>query len=169
MRKKLSVLLAGLFCLFLLVMGMGALASNPQGVSVTANVPPTLTLGMPATAVNWGGSNLAPGTQYDQTITATVSSNKDWSLMVYKGGDLSNGTDTIPSSNLLYTSSSSDPKVTATRTDRAFIANPGEYCVQGTRGGSISSSIQYNITVPWDVTPGTYTVAGGHTYTATQP
>jgi len=169
MRKKMFVLLAGLFCIFLLVMGMGALASNPTGVSVTALVPPTLSLDMPATAVNWDGSNLSPGSEYTQTITATVSSNKDWSLMVYKGGDLGNGTDTIPSSNLLYSSSSTSSNVTATRTNREFITNPGEYCVQGTRGGSISSSIQYKVTVPWDVTAGTYTVAGGQTYTATQP
>lgn len=169
MRKRLSILSAGLLCIFLLVMGMGALANNPQGVSVTANVPPTLSLDMPTTAVNWNGSNLSPGTQYTQTITATVSSNKDWSLMVYKGADLSNGTDTIPSASLVYSTTSASSNVTATRTDRTFLTNPGEYCVQGTRGGSISSSIQYKITVPYDVTPGTYTVAGGHTYTATAP
>jgi hypothetical protein len=92
MRKRLFIISVGLFCSFLLVMGMGALASNPQGVSVTASVAPTISLDMPTTAVNWDGSNLDPGTQYSQTITATVSSNKDWNLAVYKGADLSDGT-----------------------------------------------------------------------------
>ena len=171
-RKKAILVSVALIGVFTLCMSVGAIAANPTGVSVSANVPSTIQLNMPITAVNFGGGPLAPGSSYTQVITASINSNKGWSLKVTKDHDLLGGTsaETIPSADLTFTSASADPNVTVkvlTPTEFPTVAQGAATAVGGTRGSSISSSISYSLTVPWDQAPDTYSAT--HTYTATQP
>ena len=161
------LVVVGAFALFLC---SGAFAANPTNVSVSANVASTLQLSMPTTSVDFGGGPLAPGTSYDQVITATVNSNKAWSLKVTKDHDLS-GTgatpEVIPSANLTFGAKSLDPLVTYKAPAGTQFSESAVNVVQGNRGSGISSSICYNLNVPWDLEPDTYRAA--HVYTATQP
>jgi hypothetical protein len=146
----------------------GAIAANPTSVSVSASVPSTIELTMPTTVVNFGGGSLAPGSTYTQGISASVNSNKAWTLKVTKNHDL-RGTgatpEDIPSADLTFTSSTSDPKVTPVGTPTEFGTNT-TVC-SGARGNNLSSTITYSLTVPWDQAPDTYSAT--HVYTATQP
>jgi len=172
MKRKLVLAGSVVVGAFMLFMCAGSLAKIPTNVTVSAQVPATIQLDMPTTTVNWDGKSLEPGGTYTQTISATINSNKGWTLSVYKDHDLTGtgGTpETIPSADLTYTSASSDTRVTSKRTEAIeFPVQEYEtWVVKGTRGSGITSTITYSLTVPWDLAPDTYTAT--HTYTATQP
>lgn len=152
---------------FVVFMCAGALAVNPTDVSVTATVSSTVQLNMPTTAVDFGGP-LEAGQNYQQAITASINSNKNWRLAVTKNRDLTGAVslEVIPSANLTFETTSADPKVTVKAPAGTQFGTDTVVC-EGTRGSGISSTITYSLSVPWDLAPDTYTAT--HTYTATQP
>ena len=167
-RTKWTALLGViLFGAILASMCAGVFAADNATVSVSAKVSSVLQLTMD-TAVDFGGGDLTPGTSPTDSVTATVNSNKVWSLKVHKTDDLKSGGYTIPSTDLKYTSTSSDGKVKSlVSTPTEFSASDASVCSGCERGNDMSLNINYNLTVPWDVEPGTYTAT--HIYTATQP
>jgi hypothetical protein len=168
MRNRVLIICGVLTGCFMIFMAAGAFAANPQGVSVSANVSPGLELTMSSTTINFGGAALAPGSSYNDSTTATVNSNKLWSLKVKKDHDLTYTTYTIPSSNLTYTSTSTNPGVkNLVGTATEFSASDASACSGCDRGSSMSLTINYSLSVPWTIEPGVYTAT--HTYTATQP
>jgi hypothetical protein len=172
MGKRTKVMaLAGvmLVAAFMVFMGVGSFAANPESVSVSAAVASSLQLAVNTNTVDWGGGSLAPGSSYSDSITATVNSNKPWSLAVRKSQDLTNGTDSIASSNLTYTSSSSDGRVKGlVGSATQFNTSDANVCSGCDRGANMSLDVNYSLTVPWDVEGG-LTYSATHTYTATQP
>jgi hypothetical protein len=168
-KRKVVIVSLVVVAAFTLFVCAGALAANPTSVSVSANVASTIQLSMPTTTVNFGGGSLAPGQTYNQTITASVNSNKAWSLKVTKDHDLHGAGATpedIPSADLTFEATSSDPAVTY-KAPAGTQFGTAVNVVQGNRGNNIASSIVYSLTVPWDLAPDTYSAT--HTYTATQP
>lgn len=145
----------------------GAIAANPTSVTVSAAISSTLQLNMPTTSITWSGPQ-EPGTTVTGNISATVNSNKAYALKVTKDHDL-RGTgatpETIPSANLTFGATLptggtyNAPAGTTFGTDTRVI--------EGARGNSLSTTITYSLTVPWDQAPDTYSAT--HVYTATQP
>mgnify|MGYP000993959186 CR=1 FL=1 len=164
-RKKAALIVlvvAGAVALFLC---SGAFAANPTNVSVSANIATTLQLTMPTTSVDFGGGPLAPGSDYTGVITATVNSNKAWSLKVTKDHDL-RGTgatpEVIPSGNLTFEATSADSRVTYKASANTPFGDTAVDVVRGNRGSNITSSITYSLRVPWELAPDTYSAT--HTY-----
>lgn len=156
-----GVILVGAFMLF---MSVGGFAVSSQPVTVSATVQATIQLTM-ASTLAFGSQ--APGT-YAQSLAATVNSNKTWSMGVVKDVDLTDGTDTIPSADLTYTSSSSDPNVLNLQGSATqFNTTSTNVCNGCTRGSGETLNVNYSLTIPWNVGPGNYTAT--HTYTVTQP
>ena len=170
MRKKLvfiCVILVGCFVLF---MGAGVFAATTSDTSVSATLAPGIELTMNSTTLNWGGVSLAPGSTYtDNTLTASINSNKEWSLQVKKLGDLTFGTATIPSAYLTWTSTSTTPtKVHGlVGGDTEFLSTNAATCSACDRGAGMNVTMHYKLIVPWDNEPGAYTAT--HRYTVTQP
>lgn len=167
-KTRAAVLMGALAALLVVALGGFALAANPEQVTVTAPVAQTIRLAVSKNAVDFGGGNLDPETgSYSDSLTATVRSNVDWQLQVEKNRDLT-GADpgnVIPSSQLTFTSSSSSPKVTATRgsaTEFGLLGSP-TMVAQGIKGNNIAVSVNYALTVTWEESPDTYTAT--HTYT----
>jgi hypothetical protein len=164
-RTKVGVVvLAIAVTAFLAIMCAGAIAANPTDVSVSLTVPSTLQLDMPTTAVAFG--TLQPGDSSNGVISATINSNKAWSLKVTKSDDMTGAVsgEKVPNANLTFVTTSANPNVTV-KGSGTF--GTGTLVCSGTRGSSITSTITYSVTVPWDLAPDTYTAT--HTYTATQP
>jgi hypothetical protein len=156
------ILLAG----FMVFMGIGGFAANPENVSVSANVAAALQMSMDTNLVDWGGVALDPGSVHTDAVTATVSSNKVWSLVVTKNRDLTNGTEVIPSTSLTYGVAGSggvkNPQAAGTQFGTS--TNVCNACDRGVN----TATITYSLNIPWDTVPElTYTAT--HTYTASQP
>jgi len=156
-----GVILLGASMLF---MSVGGFAANPQAVTVSATVQASMQLTM-ASTLAFGSQ--PPGT-YAQSLAASVNSNKTWSMGVVKSGDLTDGTDTIPSADLTYTSSSADPLVQGLQGSATqFGIASTNVCNGSLRGSGETLNVNYSLTIPWNVGDGTYTAT--HTYTVTQP
>ncbi|WP_287154191.1 hypothetical protein [Candidatus Solincola tengchongensis] len=169
MGKRMRVLgmlgAAALLLVFLLV--APAQAANPENVNVSATVAEALRLTVSKNTVNFGGSLLpdgGPGSDgvYTDTLGATVSANRPWRLEVDKTGDLTDGTYTIPSSRLTFTSSSGDSRVTAVQSSNTEFGTD-VMVAEGNRGGNINLSVNYRIDIEWEDPPSTYTAT--HIYT----
>jgi hypothetical protein len=159
-----GLMLVGAFVVFMGVGGFAATASAP--VTVNAGIAPTIQLTV-ASPVNFGAA-LAPGSTYNASTTATVSSNKSWGMTVTAGSLLTQGLFTIPSANLTYGVTSSDGKVKgmeAGPTQFALTPLTSNVCAGSDRGAAETLSVNYSLVVPWDVEAGSYTAS--HTYTAT--
>jgi len=174
MKRKTKILaLTGVILMgaFLAFMCTGAFAATTATVSVSATVAPALSLTVSKSTIDFGSgvTPLQPGSTYADSTTATVNSNKIWSLKVTKGGDLTFGTFTIPSANLTYGSTTTDPvnvlNVQAAGTQ--FGTTSTNVCNACLRGSGLPVTINYSLVVPWSVDPGTYTAT--HTYTVSQP
>ncbi len=174
MKRKTKILaLTGVILMgaFLAFMCTGAFAANPSPVTVSATVAPAIALSMSKSTVDFGSgvTALQPGSTYADSTTATVNSNKIWSLKVTKSGDLTFGAFTIPSANLTYGSTTTDPvnvlNVQAAGTQ--FGTTSTNVCNACLRGSGLPVTINYSLVVPWSVDPGTYTAT--HTYTVSQP
>ncbi|MBN1288817.1 MAG: hypothetical protein JXA49_04180 [Actinobacteria bacterium] len=165
-RKKWTALLVvAVVGVFMALMCVGSFAVNPTDVSVSAQIAPTIQLDMPDTTVDFGGAGLAPGVVYNDSVTATVNSNRAWRLDVTKDQDLTSVSGTIPSAQLTFSSVGDNFVPTVTATDEEFGTNT--VVIEGARGSSLQSTITYSLDVTWDIEPDTYTAT--HTYTATQP
>lgn len=169
MRKRVLIGGIAVLGLLLLLMSMGSFADNPQDISVSAQVGAVVRLSMTPTTIDWGGAALEPGTSYDDTTVATVSSNKGWNLDVEADQLLTGVVDaeTIPSANFTFETTSSDGRVTyKAPAGTEFSVGSGTNAASGDRGGSIDMTMTYSLDVPWDLAPDTYTAT--HTYTASQ-
>lgn len=165
-KTKIAVLLGVLAALLAVALGGFALAANPENVSVTAPVAQTIRLSVSKNTVNFGGGSLNPETgSYADSLTATVRSNVDWRLQVEKNRDLTGTGNVIPSSQLTFTSSSSNPRVTAVQSSATEFGATGSptMVAEGTKGNNIDVSVDYGLTITWDDSPDTYTAT--HTYT----
>ncbi|MDY6794939.1 MAG: hypothetical protein SWK76_06630 [Actinomycetota bacterium] len=167
-KTKLIILVGGLAALLLLVCGL-AMAANPENVDVQANVGQTIRLSVTKNLVDFGGGSLNPETgNYSDSLTATVRANVLWRLQVEKDQDLTGTIDpgnVIPSSQLTFTSSSSDARVTAVQSsDTEFGATGSPTMVaEGNRGSGMDVDIDYALTINWEDPPDTY--ESTHTYT----
>ncbi|MGQ9536427.1 MAG: hypothetical protein ACUVT4_04245 [Actinomycetota bacterium] len=168
MKRKMRVLglLGAATLLLVLLLGVPAQAANPEYVDVSAQVAEALRLSVNPHSIDFGGSLLpdgGPGQDgvYTQDLGATVFANRRWRLQVSKNHDLTSGSGTIPSSRLTFTSSSNDPRVTATQTnDTEFGTNT--MVAEGNRGGLIVVTVRYRVDIEWEDAPDTYTAT--HTY-----
>jgi hypothetical protein len=158
------ILLAG----FMVFMSVGGFAANPQPVTVSASVSAALQMSMSdANTVDWGGVALAPGSVYTDSITATVSSNKVWSLVVTKSADLTSGAFTIPTANLTYGVVGAGGVKNPAPSGSTF-GTGSNVCNTCDRGSGETAIITYSLNLPWTVEGG-LTYAATHTYTASQP
>lgn len=169
MRKRMKVLgaMGALAMLALLLLGAPAKAANPENVDVSATVAEALRLTVTGAPVDFGGSLLpdgGPGLDgvYTDSIGASVSANKPWTLVVDKDQDLTSGSGVIPSSRLTFTSTSGDSRVTATR-GSATEFGTDVMVAEGNRGGNIALTVNYRVDIEWEDAPDTYTAT--HTYT----
>jgi len=164
-RKAILVALVVVGALTLFVCA-GAIAADPQPVTVSATINPTLQLNMPTVSVTWTGAQAIPGTTVTAPITASVNSNRTWTLKVTANHELQNAgaSETIPSADFTFTSTA-PPSGTGQPTNTEF--GTDITVATGVRGSSQSTTITYRLAVPWDQAPDTYTAT--HTYTATQP
>jgi hypothetical protein len=165
-KARTLVMLGTFSAILLVVLGGIAMAANPENVTVTAPVAPTIRLSVSKNAVNFGGGNLNPETgSYSDSLTASVSSNILWRLQVEKNRDLT-GTDVanvIPSSQLTFGSSSGDARVTATQPAGTEFGGAATMVAEGNRGGAMGLTINYGLDIEWEDAPDTYTAT--HTYT----
>ncbi len=180
-RKKIGITAVGVlgaFVLLLCLCSIGAEAdTDTDTVTVTAVAAPTIQLSMSAD-VDWGSIStpLAAGNvvAYTDTTVASVSSNKNWNLIVHKDHDLQWNTDTIPSTDLTYGVTSSDPEVQdpqASGTEFGTSASPTNVCggaTPCTRGANLSVTVTYSLLMPWTAEADQQYTAT-HTYTAVQP
>ena len=169
MKKGLIIggILVGCLMLFMAVGAFAANPTGPTGVSVSATLSSGLQLTMSSTSIDFG--TVAPWSTTPASTTATVNSNKAWSLRAQKNTDLTTGTYTIPSENLTYTSTTTTPATVHNTVvaSTQFSTTTAAVCSGCDKGSSMTLTMNYSLTVPWTNEPGTYTAT--HTYTATQP
>lgn len=168
MKRKMRVLglLGAATLLLVFLLGIPAQAANPENVSVSATVAEALRLSVSTNTINFGGSLLpdgGPGQDgvYTQDLGATVYANRPWRLQVSKDQDLTSPSGTIPSSRLTFTSSSSDGRVTATRSTATEFGTD-TMVAEGNRGGNIGVTVSYRVDIEWEDAPDTYIAT--HTY-----
>lgn len=112
------------------------------------------------------GSDINFGNLIANNAQATFTGNetvKDYSnvkigLSTYASGALSNGNETIPLANMLYSDYSSSVADTAFTTTSASVktwATPDQ-------ASTPTVPVTYKITVPWNTQPGTYTATIYH-------
>ena len=174
-RTKAIILMGGLLGLLLFALcGVAMAAQQSATVGVSANVGQALSLSVNksiANPINFGGGTLDPSVgTYNDALTATVSSNKSWTLQVSKDQDLTGGTSVIPSSQLTFTSSSSNPAVTPSslKTGAQFGTGASPTTVAaGTKAGGIQVGVAYTLNITWNDDPVLY--GATHTYTAVAP
>jgi hypothetical protein len=157
------ILLAG----FMVFMGIGGFAANPETVNVSVTVPTTLQMSMTGMPVAYG-SIAPPATDTSKTLGVTISSNKDWALAVKKGGDLSDGgSNTIPSANFMFRGQNPGAGVTIVTGSYTQFALTDTAIATGTRGASRTLDVNYSLLIDWGIVPAAYSAT--HTYTATNP
>ncbi len=156
------ILLAG----FMVFMSVGGFAANPQAVTVSATVSASMQLTMASTLAL---GTQPPGGPYTQSIAATVNSNKTWNMGVVSSGLLTSAPDTIPSAepdlHIQHRGDANVKNVQGSATQ--FGTTSTNVCNGSLRGSGEMLNVNYSLTIPWDVQPGTYTAT--HTYTVTQP
>jgi hypothetical protein len=171
-KAKLMILMGGLTALLLVVCSGLAMAATSQNVNVSAPVASTLSLDVSKNLVNFGGGNLDPVTgNYNDSLTATVKSNVNWTLQVEKNRDLTgiNPLNVIPSSQLTYTSASANPRVTQVQgsaTQFGLLGTP-TMVARGTKGNNLDVTVNYALNITWDDSPDTYTAT--HTFSVVSP
>jgi hypothetical protein len=157
------ILLAG----FMVLMSIGGFAANPETVNVSVTVPATIQMNMTGMPVSYG-SLVPPTTDTSKTLGVTISSNKDWSLAVKKGGDLSDGgVNTIPSANFLFRGQNPGAGVTIVTGSYTQFGLADTTVATGTRGASRTLDVNYSLLIDWNVEAAAYSAT--HTYTATNP
>ena len=170
-RTKAIILMGGLLGLLLFaICGVAMAAQTSQTVTVNANVGQALQLSVSKGTVDFGGGVLDPAVAHNDSLVATVSSNKSWTLQVSKDQDLTSATDVIASANLTFTSTSSDGHVTpgSLKAGAQFgLAASPTVVAAGTKAGGININVAYTLASVWGNDPGLYTAQ--HTYTAIAP
>jgi hypothetical protein len=164
-KARLLILMGGLTALLVLSIGGLAMAANPENVSVQAPVASTLRLSVSTNLIDFGGGALDPETgSYADSMDATVRANINWELQVEKNRDLTgvNPANVIPSSQLTFTSSSSDARVIAVQGSATEFGSP-TMVAQGTRGAGMDLTVDYALDITWDDAPDDYSAT--HTYT----
>jgi hypothetical protein len=146
-------------------------AAQPAEDSVTdmereAAAPPSLQLAISSSSVDFGGGPLQPrDTPYTQSITATINSNRSWRILVTKNGDLHGGTQTIPSANFTFSATGPAGR-TIYEAPSGTQFGTNTRVVEATRGSNLAVSINYSLSIPWELEPDTYSAV--HTFTALQ-
>ena len=161
--KAVGLLLGVLGVMVMCLGGVANAATDSKSVTVTAAIPALIRLTLGSGTVDLG--TVDPETSpAAATLGASVSSNRPWTLTVSKSGDLYNSVDdySIPSSQLTFTVTTNDGRVTST--------GSGEFgtdtqVAAGNRGGNISLNVNYSLVVTYDDPAGNYSAT--HTYTAT--
>jgi hypothetical protein len=131
-------------------------------------VASTIRLSVSKNTVDFGGGSLDPETgSYADSLTATIRANVNWRLQVEKDQDLTgvNPLNVIPSSQLTFTSSSADPRVTAVQGSATEFGGTGSptMVAEGNRGSGMDVSVDYALDITWDNAPDNYSAT--HTYT----
>ncbi len=142
--------------------------STPQEDSEArqAAAPPSIQLTMSTPTVNFGGGMLQPReAPYTQSIAATINSNKPWRILVTKDGDLRVGAQTVPSANFTFSATGPAGK-TAYEAPAGTQFGANVRVAEGTRGSGLATTINYSLTIPWELEPDAYSAT--HTYTALQ-
>lgn len=162
-KRKILIICAGVLGAFIVFMCVGAMAADPT-VEISATIVSTLNFSLNSTAFTWGA--IEPGVDKTDTTTATISSNKGWSVSVTKDQDLTSPSGVIDPSAFTFTSApDGGGKITTYQsTDTAFGTDTQVYV--GTRAGGIEGVITYKLVVSWDIAADVYTAT--HTYTAIQ-
>jgi hypothetical protein len=158
--------------LFYLFGTAGAATTSAVSPSVTVNSTLSLTLEN-TNNVQWGTTGA--GTTKTGTIQAVIGANTGWNLTVlatagYSGtNELTNGSQRIASSNFKYTSAAgipAPPNGTGVTTANPFDGtNETPVWTTGTAYDGCKVAITYNLQIPANQAPGTYTAT--HTYTLT--
>lgn len=165
-KMKTVVLMGVCSAVLLVVLGGIAMAANPENVTVTAPVAPTIRLSVSKNLVDFGGGTLNPETgSYGDSLDATVSANILWRLQVEKNRDLT-GVDpanVIPSSQLTFGSTSADGRVTATQAAGTEFGGAATMVAEGNRGANIDLTVNYGLDIEWEDAVDNYTAT--HTYT----
>lgn len=153
--KKVGVVLAAL----VLIAGMSVAAFAADAtLQVKVKPKPKITIETDVSEVNFGELDPDTPTTIANAVSVTVKSNKPYDLS-YTATDFTDGTNTMPISNLEYADAGSDSWT-------AFANGPVYLVVDGQRGRH-TYGYDFRITVPWDVAPdATYTAS--ITYTAVQ-
>ena len=164
-RMKAVGLLVGVLGVMVMCWGgVANAATDSKSVTVTAAIPALIRLTLNSGTVDLGSVDpeTSPATA---TLGASVSSNRPWNLTVSKGSDLYNNVDNyyIPSSQLTFTVTTSDGRVTSTGSGE--FGTTGTQVAAGNRGGNISLDVNYSLVVTYDDPAGNYSAT--HTYTAT--
>lgn len=160
-------------------MGVGTVADNPQAVSVSARIAPTIQVTCGNTDVDWGSTDvddpgLAPGATYTEDVGFTINSNKQWYMTVIANQDLTWGAYAIDNADLTYGVAGgagiNDPQAAGTVFSTAAATNVCGTPTRCARGTGLSATVTYSLQVDWDEEANTaatqYTAT--HTYTATQ-
>ncbi len=161
-------LLLGVLGVLVMCMGGAAYGEVERGVTVSANVLPVIRLTVSPDKVDFGSMD-PENPSRTVALGATVSSNRYWELTVTKDGDLYNEEEnySIPSSQLTFSVTSSDQRVTSTGSGEFGTGPNGTLVAAGRRGGNIGLTVNYRLVITWDDPPGQYSAT--HTYTAMQP
>lgn len=153
--KKLGVMLAAL--VLIAGMSLAAFAADAT-VQVKVKPKPKITIETDVSEVNFGELDPDTPTTINNAVTVRVKTNKPYDLS-YTATDFTDGTNTMPISNLEYADAGSGSWT-------AFANGPVYLVTDGPRGVD-TLTYDFRITVPWDVAPeATYTAS--ITYTAVQ-
>lgn len=166
MAKRIAVL-SVLLVVFVFIGASSAMAavSESRNCTVTATVPQAISLTVNG-PVAFG--SVPVGVQTTQVLGITVRCNDaGWDLNVRKASDLDSGADTIPSSRLVYTSTTTNGSGVGADTEfgtlgfESVVVN-GATTSTGQAGASVN--VTYKLTANFDDDQGDYTAV--HTYIA---
>lgn len=172
MKKRTRLtLLAGVVMLagFMVFMGAGSYAANPETVGVSVTVSPTTQLSMTGIPVAYGAlaPQDPPAEDTTKVLGVRINSNRDWALGITTSGNLTDsGSNTIPSGNFLFQGENAGPSG-VTLDINSYQEFGAKQIAHGTRGGNRTLDVRYSLLIDWDVAPAAYSAT--HTYTVTNP
>jgi hypothetical protein len=163
MQRKGLVFLAALTLLVFGGVGVAYAVSASGNCSVSCTVPSAVSITVPSSHT----LTVTVGSQTTTNLSITTKTNCGWSMTVYKDNDLTKGADTIPSSRLVYTSSTTNGTPQSSNTEFSTSGSPTNVVTSGTKTGESGATVtvNYKLTVNYDDNPGTYNCT--HTYTIT--
>lgn len=145
--------------------GVAQAVTSTGSTTVSATVPAAISITVPAAHA----LTVTPGGQAVTPLSIGVKSNTTWSMTVYKSDDLKDGAKVIPSSQLVYTSSTTNGTGVAGDTEFDTVSSPTGAVSSGTSTGEAGATVtvNYKLATNYDDEPGNY--SSTHTYIAAAP
>jgi len=163
MNKKIYVSIVIISLFILGGVSVAQAASSSGNCNVSCTIPSAVSITVPSSHV----LDVTVGSQTTTNLSITCRTNCGWNMTVYKDTNLTKDADSVPSSRLVYTSSTTNGNGIGTNTEFETSSSPTNVVTSGTKTGQSGATVtvNYKLTTNYDDVTGAYNCT--HTYTVT--